>query len=206
MNLIFADYASLYMETKDNKNKFVVTRWTSPKFRIYTAHCLNAKESDKIGDCSLHDYDFGEDLTKKYNIDSGVEASSESECSKKCDQDEICTFSSWKKSENNCQLLKGLKDTGDGSGNIHWKQSNPPYFCQKNGTTVTEKEVLCKSVNQVIDESNGKHPFRDPFERSWTKCFLVLFFCLTHFLDVRAEILQIFGVFFWKILETKNSF
>ena len=161
MNLIFADYASLYMETKDNKNKFVVTRWTSPKFRIYTAHCLNAKESDKIGDCSLHDYDFGEDLTKKYNIDSGVEASSESECSKKCDQDEICTFSSWKKSENNCQLLKGLKDTGDGSGNIHWKQSNPPYFCQKNGATVTEKEVLCKSVNQVIDESNGKHPFRD---------------------------------------------
>ena len=33
-----------------------------------------------------------------------------------------------------------------------------------------------------------------------------LFSCLDHFLDVRAEILQIFRVKFWKILETKNSF
>ena len=33
-----------------------------------------------------------------------------------------------------------------------------------------------------------------------------IIFCLNHFLDVGAEILQIFGVVFWKFLETKNSF
>ena len=33
-----------------------------------------------------------------------------------------------------------------------------------------------------------------------------LFSCLDHFLDVRAEILQIFRVKFWKILEAKKSF
>ena len=78
VNLIFADYASLYMQTKDQKNGLVTSRWTSPKFRIYTTNCLNAKESDKIGNCSLHDYDFGEDLKKKYNIESDVATSSES--------------------------------------------------------------------------------------------------------------------------------
>ena len=200
--LSFLDYAQVSILTKEWNGKH---NWTSPSFRIYTSHCNEAKTVNEIKNCTLLDYDFGEDLSKKYNINTTM-TSTESECSQKCDQDEICTFSSWKKSENNCQLLKGLKDTGDGSGNIHWKQSNPPYFCQKNGTTVTEKEVLCKSVNQVIDESNGKHPFKDPFERSWTKCFLVLFFCLTHFLGDSAEILQIWGGFFWKILETTNSF
>ena len=150
MNLIFADYGSLYMESKD-KNEFVVTRWTSPKFRIYTTHCVNAKESDQIGDCSLHDYDFGEDLAKKYNINETI-LSSKDDCSKMCDGLVNCTFFSWKADNRKCQILNGLQEN-------HWKQSNPPYFCQKNGTTVTEKEVLCKSVNQVIDESNSKHPF-----------------------------------------------
>ena len=33
-----------------------------------------------------------------------------------------------------------------------------------------------------------------------------LFSCLDHFLDVRAEILQIFRVKFWKIVDFKNCF
>ena len=89
-------------------DEFELARWTSPKFRIYTTNCLNAKESDKIGNCSLHDYDFGEDLKKKYNIESDVATSSKSECSKKCDQDEICTFSSWNANERKCLTLNQI--------------------------------------------------------------------------------------------------
>ena len=148
MNLIFADYGSFFMESKD-KNEFVVTRWTSPKFRIYTTHCVNAKESDQIGDCSLHDYDVGEDLTKKYNIND-MNLSSKDACSKMCDDLVNCTFSSWRANEEKCLILNGLKDG-------QWKRDNPPYFCKQNGSIVTEKEVLCKPASQVIHESHGKY-------------------------------------------------
>ena len=107
---------------------------------------------DKIGNCSLHDYDFGEDLKKKYNIESDVATSSKSECSKKCDQDEICTFSSWNANERKCLTLNGLKDG-------QWKRDNPPYFCKENGSIITEKEVLCKPASQVVHESHGKYWF-----------------------------------------------
>ena len=137
-------------------NNFQFARWESLDIRIYTTHCKFARESEKIGNCSLKDYDFGSDLNKKYDIDI-VEASSESECSKKCDQDDICSFSSWKETGQDCQLLKGLRETDDGSGNIHHKRDNPPYFCQKDGAIVTEKESLCKSISDIIHESHGKH-------------------------------------------------
>ena len=150
MNLIFTDYASLYMESKD-KNKFVITRWTSPKFRIYTTHCVNARESDRIGNCSLPNYDFGEDLTKRYNINEAIKRSKD-DCSKMCHHHVNCTFSSWRANDGKCLTLNGLKDG-------QWKRDNPPYFCRKNVTEkviVTEKEVLCKPATQVIHESHGK--------------------------------------------------
>ena len=126
--------------------------WRSDHFRIYTSHCKEAKTENEIKDCFLQDYDFGEDLSKKYVVIDDTNLSSKDDCSKMCDGLVDCTFFSWRADDRNCQILNGLQEN-------HWKQSNPPYFCQKNGTTVTEKEVLCKSVNQVIDESNGKHPF-----------------------------------------------
>ena len=92
MNLIFADYASLFMISKDF-DEFELARWTSPKFRIYTTHCVNAKESDKIADCSLPDYDFGKDLAKKYNTNETI-LPSKNDCSKMCDGQSASTFSS----------------------------------------------------------------------------------------------------------------
>ena len=154
--LSFLDYCQVSIRSKDWNGKEM---WTSPSFRIYTSHCNKTKTVNEIENCTLQDYDFGEDLSEKYDINTTIN-STESECSQKCDKDEICTFSSWKKSGNVCQLLRGLKDTGDGSGNIHWKRTNPPYFCQKeqeNGAIVMEKEVLCKPVIDVIHESHGKH-------------------------------------------------
>ena len=157
--LSFLDYAQVFIVAKEwNGDRM----WTSPSFRIYTSHCKKTKTVNEIEDCSLKDYDFGEDLEKRYNINTTM-TSTESECSKKCDKDEICTFSSWKKTGNVCQLLRGLKDTGDGSGNVHWKRTNALYFCQKeqkNGAKVIEKEVLCKPVIDVVHESHGKHDQR----------------------------------------------
>ena len=86
--------------------------WRSDSLRIYTSHCKKTKTENEIKGCLLKDYDFGEELREKYNI-SNVDASSQSECSKKCDQDESCTFSSWKEKDKDCRLLNGLKEIAE---------------------------------------------------------------------------------------------
>ena len=119
--------------------------------RIYTSHCKKAKTENEIKDCFLEDYDFGEDLDKKYVIDDTNQPSKD-DCSKMCEDHVNCTFSSWSANGGKCKILNGLKDG-------EWKRDNPPYFCKKNGSIVTEKEVLCKPVTQVIHESHGKDKF-----------------------------------------------
>ena len=123
--------------------------WTSPFFRIYTSHCNKTKTENEIEDCFLQDYDFGEDLGQKYIIIKETNMLSKDDCSKMCEDHINCTFSSWRANEGLCQILNGLKDG-------EWKRDNPPYFCKRNGSIVTEKEVLCKPVTQVIHESHGK--------------------------------------------------
>ena len=151
MNLTFADFVSLQMRSKDKVTQFVFSRWTSPKFRIYTTNCVNAKESDKIGNCSLDDYDFGpNDIAKSYNMVNYTNLSSKDDCSKMCNDLVNCTFFSWSDNGGKCQILNGLKDG-------QWERDNTPYFCKKNGSIVTEKEVLCKPASQVIHESHGKY-------------------------------------------------
>ena len=105
---------------------------------------------DNIGSCSLDDYKFGDDLIEKYNIRNGIDVKSEIECTTKCAIDRNCTFSSWRQSDKQCQILGSVKYPN------HTRKDNPPFFCQKDGSTITEKEVICKPVSQVIQESQGE--------------------------------------------------
>ena len=105
---------------------------------------------NEIENCTLVDYSFGDGLSKKYNVTHSNQLSSERACSDRCDNEKNCTLSSWKGSDQTCMLLNGLKPR-------EWEKSNPPFFCSRNGSTITEKEVFCKPVSQVLHESQGKY-------------------------------------------------
>ena len=146
-NFFYIDYAKVYVQAE--KWNTTDPLWRSDYFRIYTSHCKTTKTENEIKDCFLEDYDFGEDLDKKYVVINDTNQPSKNDCSKMCEDHVNCTFSSWRANGGKCKILNGLKDG-------EWKRDNPPYFCKRNGATVTEKEVLCKPATQVIHESNGK--------------------------------------------------
>ena len=124
--------------------------WTSEDLRIYTVECENQKNMDDIENCSLDNYKFGDDLMDKYNNRTESDVKSERECTNICANNSNCTFSSWSQSDKQCQLL----------GSVNYpkypRRDNPPFFCQTFGSKITEKEVICKPVSQVIHESQGE--------------------------------------------------
>ena len=105
---------------------------------------------NEIENCTLEGYSFGDGLRDKYKVTPINQISSESACSDRCENDKNCTFSSWKGSDQSCTLLNGLEPG-------QWEKSNPPFFCSRNGSTITEKEDLCKPVSKVVHESQGKY-------------------------------------------------
>ena len=142
----------MHITANDWLSQYELMRWESPRFRIYSSHCKNAKTVNEIDNCTLEDYSFGDGLSKKYDITS-QQLSSERACSDRCENEKNCTFSSWKGSDQSCTLLNELKPG-------QWEKSNPPFFCSRNGSTITEKEVFCKPVSQVLHESQGKYKHR----------------------------------------------
>ena len=124
--------------------------------------CSNACDEDK--DCTFSTWN---ENGTSCQLLSGLEkiVLSKNGCSKACDdynqantraqdKNKKCTHWNWNETGEVCQLLNGLKEIENGK--LHLKKDNPPYFCQKNGFQVNEKEVLCKPVSHVIHESQGK--------------------------------------------------
>ena len=122
----------------------IANRWSSPFIRLYTPKCKDVRETDTIENCGLNDYTFGEIVHNKYNVFE-TNALSAAQCMISCENHKNCTFSSWKEDEGKCKILIGLRQG-------HREIDNPLYFCNKKGSIINEREVVCKSVSQVIHD------------------------------------------------------
>ena len=69
-------------------------------------------------------------------------SSDSKDCSAKCDNQEYCRYSSW--NNRTCTLLKLFSDFTENA-----KDNSSKFFCQREGSIITRREILCQSVNKV---------------------------------------------------------
>ena len=116
----------------DRSNNTKHLQWQSERFRVFFPDCKNPLE--KIEKCSKGNYKLGNALLRNETGQVKEYVSiSEKECFQECHSKKQCTYFSWNISK--CITLE-IQDV------------NQIYFCQENGTTVYEREFLCKKANE----------------------------------------------------------